>query len=280
MSPATEIPPEVCYRHPNRQSWVLCQRCGRTVCPSCQTQAAVGVQCPTCIREGRAATPRRSRAVVRSVLLGSGVPVVTYALVAVTVVVFLLQQVPGGTVTRAGIYAPALTAVEPWRMITSIFLHGGVLHLALNMFSLFFVGRALEPLLGWARFLTLYLVSGFAGSVAVLLIAAPDGGVLGASGAIFGLLGAFLIIGRRLGANITPMIILVGINLVFGFVVSGVSWQAHVGGLGGGALLALVILRTRRESQRALQTGLVIALVVALVVVAFVGYSVRAGLIG
>ena len=280
MSSETETPAGVCYRHPNLQSWVLCQRCGRTICPSCQTQAAVGVQCPECVREGRASMPRRSRGALRSVLAPGSAPIVTYALTGITVVLFLLQQVTSGTVTRAGIYVPALTALEPWRMITSIFLHGGLLHVGLNMLSLVFVGRALEPLLGRGRFLALYLLSGFAGSVAVLLIGNAYTGVLGASGAIFGLLGAFLLIGRRMGANITPMIILVGINLVLGFVVSGISWQAHVGGLIGGALVALIYLRTRRAAQRNLQIALVTALAAAIVTVTVVGFAVRAGLLG
>jgi membrane associated rhomboid family serine protease len=280
VSSETETPAGVCYRHPNRQSWVLCQRCGRTICPSCQTQAAVGVHCPECVREGRASLPRRSRGVLRAALAPGSAPVVTYVFTGITVVVFLLQQVTSGAVTQAGIYAPAFTAVEPWRMITSIFLHGGLLHVGLNMLSLLFVGRALEPLLGRSRFLALYLFSGFAGSVAVLLLGNAFTGVLGASGAIFGLLGAFLIIGRRMGANITPMIVLVGINLVLGFVVPGISWQAHVGGLIGGALVALVYLRTRRSTQRTVQIALLAGLGAALILIAVVAYAFRVGLVG
>lgn len=238
------------------------------------------MQCPNCVREGRLAAPRRARGAVRALLPGSGVPYITFGLLAVTAVVFLLQQVTSGAVTQAGVYAPALTAAQPWRMFTSIFLHAGILHVGLNMLSLVFVGRALEPLLGHARFLALYLVSGFAGSVAVLLIGAPGTAVLGASGAIFGLLGAFVIVGRRLGANITPMLVLIGINLVFGFIISGISWQAHIGGLAGGALVALVYTKTRRDAQRTLQIGLLAGLVGLLIVITIVGFAFRAGLIG
>jgi len=263
----------VCYRHPDRQSYILCQRCGRTICPQCQTQAAVGVQCPECVREGRASTPRTKPAFITALRSGNA-PVVTYSLIALCVIAFVAQNIPGTVATLVnifGVYRPASTDQLPWTMITSMFLHGSIVHLGLNMFSLFIFGPIMERVLGKARFLVLYLVSGFGGSVAVLLLA-PTSAVLGASGAIFGLMGAFFVIQRRLGANSTYLLVLIGINLVYGFLPgTNISWQAHVGGLVAGAAVAFVYLRTRRVDQKRLQIVLVAAIVLALIVLTLVG---------
>lgn len=258
---------DTCYRHPDRQSYVLCQRCGRTICPECQTQAAVGVQCPECVREGRASMPRRSLGRRASTLLGTagGRPIVTWSIIAVTVVVYLLQQVVPA-VTAYGVFRPVLTFLLPWTPITALFLHGSILHILFNMYSLFVFGPILEHMLGRARFLALYLIAGFGGSVAVALLA-PAGGVLGASGAIFGLMGAYFVIARRLGGNNTQIIIVIALNLVAGFVIPNVSWQAHVGGLVAGCLVAAIYLATRRTADRTRQILLVAGLAAALIAV-------------
>lgn len=255
-----------CYRHPDRQSFIICQRCGRTVCTDCQTQAAVGVHCPECVREGRASIPRRKPALLTAFRSNSNKPVVTYTLIAVTVLMFVLQNLPGSPVNALGIYRPAFTQLLPWTMITSVFLHASILHVLFNMFSLFVFGPILEGMLGRGRFLVLYLVSGFGGSVAVLLLD-PNGGVLGASGAIFGLMGAFFVIQRGLGGNNAQILIVIAINLASGFFISGISWQAHVGGLVAGAAVALVYLRTRRPAQRSTQMLLVAGIVAVLVAI-------------
>lgn len=263
-----------CYRHPDRQSYILCQRCGRTVCAQCQTQAAVGVQCPECIREGRASTPRTKPAFVTS-LRAAHAPVVTYAIIAVCAIVWILQILPGSTVTQSLAMWGPIVPREPWRMLTSVFVHstGGVLHLGLNMLSLFLFGRALEPALGRVRFLVLYLVSGFGGSVAVLLLA-PASVTLGASGAIFGIVGAFFVIQRRIGMNNTGLLILIVVNLVFGFLPgTNISWQAHIGGLAAGVAVAFIYLRTRRVDQRGTQVLLVSLLVGVLVAVSVLGVT-------
>ena len=272
MTSAPDSPDNYCYRHPGRQSFVLCQRCGRTICPECQVQAAVGVHCVECARRDRASAPRANRgrpAFLRN-LTGSDAPVVTFALIAICVVVFILQSVPGLGVTAAlqfkPIYVmPGLGApFEPWRMLTAVFTHGGILHLLLNMYTLFIFGSGLERLLGRWRYLALFLISGFGGSVAVVLLGNPLGPVVGASGAIFGLMGAFFIINRHLGGSSVQLIILVAINLGYGFLVPGVSWQAHVGGIVAGAAVALIYVRTRAIRARNLQVGLLALVVVAL----------------
>ncbi len=267
-----------CYRHPDRQSFVLCQRCGRTICAACQTQAAVGVHCPECVKEARQNAPRQRPFAVRTgraIRSGSGMPVVTYTLIALCVVIYAAQLVSGGAVTEALLYYPPLTAIQPWTLVTAIFIHGSPLHLLSNMFSLFILGRILEPVIGWRRYLALFLVSGLGGSVAVLLVA-PGIAVLGASGAIFGMLAALFIILRRMGQNTTQIVVLIALNLALGFLFPGmVAWQAHVGGLIVGGLIALVYARTANVRQRRVQVMLVGAIVVVLLVITVVAVALQ-----
>ncbi|PXA72226.1 rhomboid family intramembrane serine protease [Cryobacterium arcticum] len=262
-----------CYRHPGRQSFILCQRCGRTICPECQTQAAVGVICPECMREQRQNAPRTKSAARTSFnrLTAPGQPVVTYSIIALTLVVFVLQLIPGLGVTDRLLYAGIYSypgSFEPWRMLTSVFVHstGFIFHVLLNMYTLWIFGQILERMLGRGRFLALYLLSGLAGSLGVLFLASPLTPVVGASGAIFGLMGAFLVIQRKLGGNATQLLILVGINLVIGFLPGlNVAWQAHVGGLIGGAVIGLIFVQTRQRSKRTQQLVLLGGFAVLLV---------------
>ena len=267
MSSAPVDPANFCYRHPDRQSFVFCQRCGRTICPQCQTQAAVGVHCPECVREGRASSPRRPPTIAGALRTTKDQPVVTWSIIALCVIIYGLQLLPNSPVTSALLYYAPYTYTEPWRMITALFVHSptSFLHILFNMFSLFIFGPIMEQMLGRVRFLALYLLSGFGGSVAVLLIA-PGTPVVGASGAIFGLLGAYFVIQRKLGGNATQLLIVIGLNLVIGFLPgTNIAWQAHVGGLIVGAGAALVYLRTRRLDQRLAQvialTGIFVVLV-------------------
>lgn len=266
-----------CYRHPDRQSFVLCQRCLRTICPECQTQGAVGVICPECMAAQRAAqTPVQRRAQRRwsrpragAVAMGGSQPVVTYAIIGVTVLVFLTQLIPNSPVQQllalnSAYLIPSLGSFQPWRLLTVLLVHNGFWHVGFNMLALWMIGRSLEPLLGRWRFLALYLISGLGGSVGVALIA-PGTWVVGASGAIFGLFGALLIIGRHIGANVTGIAIILGINLVIGFLPGfAVAWQAHVGGLIAGVVMGFIYARTRTRRRRALQTVLTVALTVVL----------------
>ena len=271
-----------CYRHPDRQSFVLCQRCLRTICPECQTPAAVGVICPECMRDQqKAQTPAQRKAERRwsrpqAITVRDGRPIVTYAIIGITALVYLVTLIPGfGSTVRNlfAMFAPALYpelmgTTQAWRLLTVMLVHASIWHLALNMLALWMLGRSLEPLLGRARFLTLYLISGLGGSIAIALLGF-DSIAVGASGAIYGLFGALLVIGRHIGANITGIAIVLGINLVISFVplIFGqclVSWQGHLGGLLTGALVGLIFARTRRRSQRPLQIGLLVTLTVLL----------------
>ncbi|GAA1957363.1 rhomboid family intramembrane serine protease [Agromyces allii] len=274
-----------CYRHPDRQSFVLCQRCGRTVCGECQTPAPVGVICPECMREQRASAPRTKPAMVSRFRSAAdrGAPVVTYALIGITALVYLLQWIPGLGVTNALFFSPVfMTEVfpEPWRALTSVFLHSTSLffHILLNMYTLWIFGRLLEPMLGRGRFLALYLISGLAGSIGVVVFADPGSQVLGASGAIFGLMGAFVVIQRRLGGNMTQLYILLAVNLAIGFIPgANISWQAHLGGLIGGALVGLILLETRARTRLGIQIGLLIGLTVVLFAIGWLVASWKIG---
>jgi membrane associated rhomboid family serine protease len=269
-----------CYRHPDRQSFVLCQRCGRTICPECQTPAAVGVICPEDMKEQRRSAPR-SRAPFVTRMTRSSAPLVTYGIMAVCAAVWILQILPvvGAYVTTSLWFAPVYGSLasgdyEPWRMLTSAFTHSpdSIFHILLNMLSVFVFGRVLEPMLGRVRFLALFLLSALGGSLAVEVIGAVMGeplqAVVGASGAIFGLMGAYFVLARKLGGNVGPLLGIIVLNLLLGFVVQGVSWQAHVGGLATGGLVALLLLRARGSRQRGLEVGSLAGLAAAVLVAA------------
>ena len=260
-------PDDFCYRHPDRQSFVLCQRCLRTICGECQTPLPVGVICPECLAEQRkAASANVTRMPRRRVAGLDGKPVVTYTLVIVTSVFYLIGLIPG-----IGLYVQSLLAfqaqlayVQPWRLLTVTLVHASIFHIAFNMLALWALGRSLEPLLGRWRFLALYLLSALGGSVLTALLA-PNTWVVGASGAVWGLLGAMFVIGRHLGANVTAIAVLLGINLVITFLPgSNIAWQAHIGGGLVGALTGVIFARTRKIRQRALQIWLLVAVGVGL----------------
>ena len=267
-----------CYRHPDRQSFVLCQRCMRTICPECQTQGAVGVICPECLaQQAQAQTPAQRKAErrwarPRAVTASDSRPLVTYAIIGITTLAWLIGLIPGvgDTVQNALLFwgpalYPELTGTfEPWRLLTASLVHSGFWHLGLNMLALWMMGRSLEPLLGRGRFLALYVLSALGGAVAVALLSFTTP-VVGASGAIFGLFGALIVIGRHIGANIGGIAIILAINLAIGFVPGfNISWQAHVGGLVVGALAGLIFARTRSPRLRGLQIGLLVGLAAAL----------------
>ncbi|WP_235825177.1 rhomboid family intramembrane serine protease [Agromyces badenianii] len=194
----------------------------------------------------------------------------TYSLIGITLAVFVLQLIPGLGVTNLLYFTPIAVsdiALQPWRLITTVFVHstGLIFHVLLNMYTLWIFGQLLEGLLGRWRFLALYLLSGLAGSVGVVWLSDPSASVVGASGAIFGLMGAFLVIQRRLGGQTTQLFVLLGINLVIGFVPGlNIAWQAHLGGLLAGALIGFIFVETRKRSQQTLQTWLLVAVGIVL----------------
>ena len=276
--PSAQVP--VCPRHPDRPSYVRCQRCGRPACPDCQRAAAVGFQCVDCVNETKRTTPE-----VRSGYGGAvatGRPLVTFGIIAACVVVYALQMlIPGDWVYKQFAYnnifvAPQYGAFEPWRMLTSAFLHSpdSFLHILLNMYTLWIFGQALEPVLGRARFLAVYLISALGGSVGYLLlnpVLVPGQGLVGlvgASGAIFGLFGAMLLVQRQRGGDTRQLWVLIAINGVIGFLIPHIAWQAHLGGLITGGLCAAVLAYTPRGRRQGLLQALGLAAVVVLLVAA------------
>jgi len=287
-APQSEIDSEFCYRHPDRQSFIHCQRCGRTICPQCQTQAAVGVQCPECVREGRAEVRASQGGMLGRLIPRGDAPVVTYVIMGLCVVLYLGQWLTAGALTNAWVLNPSLIATEPWRLITSAFLHSTsfIPHLLFNLYALFIFGPAIERFLGRARYLALYLIGALGGSVGVVLLyqlaVVTEGAsvkwldglfqpasALGASGAIFALMGALLVLRKAMGLQLTQILIVIVVNVAFGFIARGVAWQAHLGGLAVGAAIAGILLATRRENQRRTQilgvAGIAVALALILV---------------
>lgn len=262
-----------CYRHPDRRSFILCQRCGRTICPSCASQAAVGVHCPECVKEARANTPRSrplATRTVRAFRSSSSVPVITYTLIALCVVVYIAQAALGDRLTNQLFFYGPWSTMQPWRYITSLFAHANPLHLLANMFSLFVIGRVLEPAFGRVRFTILYFLGGIGGCVAVLL---TGGSALGASGAIFALLGALFMAVRRIGGSTSQLLVLIVLNLAIGFLVPSIAWEAHIGGLVVGVAVGFIYGRTIGPRNRRRQVLLVVAVAVVLAVVAEVGLA-------
>jgi membrane associated rhomboid family serine protease len=178
-------------------------------------------------------------------------------------IIWLLQIVPGLGLTDKLAFVPVSVFVEPWRMITAGFAHdpSNPLHILLNMYSLYIFGSVLEPMIGRWRFLAVWLISIFGGSVAVMYLNTPDTWVLGASSGIFGLMASYFVVLRALGDRSRGLIGLIGINLVFGFLMPGVSWQAHLGGLLAGGAMTAVFTNARGSKQAQLVGGILVALV-------------------
>lgn len=250
-----------CYRHPDREAYVRCQRCERFICPECQVESSVGFLCP----DDAGGTPSQvNRQRIRSMQLGK--PRVTLTLLVITTAIYLLQLSPfGRTIEIYFSYTPIATTIAPWQMITAAFLHGSWLHLIFNMYTLYIFGQVLEPMLGRARYLALYLIAALGGSVAVLIFSDPTSSVLGASGAIYGLMGAYFILLRAIGQRPGQLMGLIAINLVFSFLNPGISWQAHIGGLVVGGIVAAIYAGTRKVEQKGMQIAGLVVLVAVLV---------------
>jgi membrane associated rhomboid family serine protease len=241
-----------CYRHPDRETGVTCSECGRPICPDCMVFAPVGIRCPDHASQAQG-TARVSQGMRRASYEGTGA-LVTKVLVAINVGVYLLELGMGGNINgtgneiyRKGVLAgPFVADGEWWRLFTSMFLHYGPLHLGLNMLALWWFGSAVEQVLGRGRYLLLYIVSGLAGSAGAL-IASPNSLTVGASGAIFGILGSAFVLERQrtyvLGGGAGALIVL---NIVFSLAVPGISIGGHLGGLAGGALGTLALSRFGR----------------------------------
>lgn len=252
-NPDPQAPP-VCPRHPDRVSYVRCKRCDRPACPDCQRPTSVGVLCVDCERDisRQQASTRPRNAMGAS--MGKRTPYVTYTLIGLCVLAYLGQMVAPQIVEQLGIFAPFRALAMPWTFFTAGFLHGGILHIALNMYALWIVGQYLEQALGHVRYAAVYLVSVLGGHTAVYLIADSLSqswytGTLGASGGVFGLFAAMFIVNRHLGGQTAQILVLIALNLVITFTVPGISWQGHLGGLVIGAAVTAGMFALRPKAS-------------------------------
>jgi membrane associated rhomboid family serine protease len=272
-----------CYRHPDRETYIRCQRCGRYICPDCMRQAAVGFQCPECVAEG-AATVRQPRTVYGGHVAAHS-DVVTKTLIGINLAVFVIILLTGGVSSAVlsrlamigdvgyieGIGASGGVADGAvWRLLTSVFVHVEPLHLAFNMIALWIFGPTLESLLGRLRYLLLYLLCGLAGSVAVYLLTPPLAATVGASGAVFGLLGAMLVVSIKRGYDVRGLLGLLAINAVFSLIGAGISWQGHLGGFLAGLVLGAGIAYAPTERRSAVQGAVFAGLLVLCVLLVVV----------
>ena len=262
-----------CYRHPDRETGLSCSECGRPICVDCMTVAPVGIRCPDHAGSRPRQTPKPVRSVQRTAarqgIVISGEAWVTKLLVALNVLVYLITVAQGAGINNPGgslfanwwLDAPQVHQGDWWRLITAAFLHASILHIAFNMWALWWLGSVVESALGWWRFLLVYCVAGLAGSAGAL-IASPNVVTVGASGAIFGLLGAGLVLEYRatgrLGGSFLTMIIL---NLVITVAVPGISIGGHLGGLIGGILATSVIV-ARHQPRETVDVPTAFAMVV------------------
>jgi membrane associated rhomboid family serine protease len=279
-SPSTE---RTCYRHPDRRAGVICQRCDRPICPDCMKTASVGFHCPECTKQGKQKVYTRANIAVLNR------PVLTQIIIAINVAVFVaglfyessdaLAGEAGGFTRVGGLLGDSLffsdvglvkgvAGGEWWRIVTGGFLHAGLIHIGFNMYLLYMLGSILEPALGRLRFGAIYLTSLLCGSLGVLLIS-PDQITVGASGAVFGLMGALFYAQRAQGIDpfSTGIGTTIGINLLLTFTIPGISIGGHIGGLVGGLLSAYLLY----EGGRSMGKDQALAAVVGLGVVAAVG---------
>jgi membrane associated rhomboid family serine protease len=261
-----------CYRHSSRETGVSCSNCGRPICPDCMTATSVGMRCPECSKQ---------KTKVRTAATLTGRPQLTYVLIAINVAAFLATMAGGGGISgRAGsvynsgfLYGPYVADGDWWRIATSGFLHAGLLHIAFNMYFLYFLGTLLEPAIGKVRFGLIYVVSLFGGSVGALLLS-PNSATVGASGAVFGLMGAAILAMRARG--IDPMQSGLGVtlllNLAITFLIPGIAIGGHLGGLAAGFIVGYFMFEVadRRRLPARLVYGVSVVLAVGLAIAAVV----------
>ena len=275
-TPPSGVP--TCYRHPSRETHIRCQRCDRPICPDCMRDAAVGFQCPECVAEGRKTT--RAGRTAFGGLRPTNAGTTSFVLIGINALVWLMILASGGNSSRilawlelrpnglclnaaggfdttravcsgSGEWLPGVYDGAYWQLLTSTFTHVQPLHIAFNMFALYVLGPQLELAIGRLRFLALYLLSGLTGSALVYWASPEFQATVGASGAIFGLMGALLVVAYKMRANTQQILMWIGINFVFTVMVSNISWQGHLGGFLGGLVIAAILVYSPRGPSRA-----------------------------
>jgi membrane associated rhomboid family serine protease len=245
---------DTCYRHPDRETGLHCSNCGRPICAECMTHAAVGIRCPECAGQ-RTVAQRAGFTLPR-------MPFVTYALIAANIILFVLTNrvAASGGLFSAGnlnslgerlvLFGPSVANGDDYRLLSAAFIHYGILHIAVNMYALFLLGGAFERYAGPVRFAAVYFTSALTGSFGALLVT-PHAATAGASGAIFGIMGALFVLERQRGMALlqSPIGGLILINLLITFGIPGISIGGHIGGLIGGVICGWLVLELAEKRR-------------------------------
>jgi membrane associated rhomboid family serine protease len=269
-------PAQTCSWHPDRATGLTCARCGRPACPQCLTPASVGFHCRACVAQAQA-TQRTGRTVAGG-KLGQR-PLVSMVLIGINLAFFVVTALQARSVMNLapsslfvqGALVPAQVASgEYWRLVSAGFLHENLIHIGTNMISLYILGLPLERILGRARFVTIYLLSLLGSAVSVMLFSHEFTPTIGASGAIYGLMGALVVTFRKLGFDLRQLLVVVALNVYITFSVAGISWQGHLGGFVVGAVIGAAMVyppqRLRREWLWGSVIGMVIVLMALLII--------------
>ncbi|MEU7035469.1 rhomboid family intramembrane serine protease [Streptomyces sp. NPDC046237] len=267
MEPQSGLPR--CYRHPDVETGIRCTRCDKPICPQCMVSASVGFQCPDCVRNGSGAGHAPDANQPRTLAGGrvaSDGRLITKILIAINLALFIAVQVAGDRLVDemsliGYAFSPPLAEIvgvadgEWYRLLTSTVLHQEIPHFLFNMLGLWVIGGIVEPELGRVRYAALCLLSGLSGSALAYLLAAPNQPSLGASGVVFGLIGAWAVLTRRQRYDMRPVALFVALSLLLTFTRPGISWEAHIGGLVGGALVTYGLLHAPRARRNLVQYG-------------------------
>ncbi|MET8971039.1 rhomboid family intramembrane serine protease [Streptomyces hydrogenans] len=265
----TQSGPPHCYRHPGTETGIRCTRCEKPICPECMISASVGFQCPDCVRTG-SGTGHAADANQARTLAGGRVRtddrLVTKVLIGICVLVYGLVLILGDRfvdelVLIGYAYNPLLGEVvgvadgEWYRLLTATVLHQEPWHILFNLLGLWVIGGIVEPELGRSRYALLCLLSGLSGSVLAYVVAAPNQPSLGASGIVYGLIGAWVVLARRRRHDMRPVVLFVALSLLMTFTRPGISWEAHVGGLVAGVLVTYALVGAPRSRRELIQYG-------------------------
>lgn len=267
-----------CYRHPDREAYISCQRCGRKICPDCMRDASVGFHCPECVAE--AARTVRSPRTLAGGTVSARQGIVSMSLIGINVAAYVLTLAAGGTssnffqqgamlsanaVNQAGTMLTGVAGGGYWRLLTSAFLHEGTLHILFNMYALYLFGPIVERALGVRRFIAAYLTMAIVASVFVYWLSEPRGLTIGASGAVFGLFAMALVLLHKAKQDVSFLLVMLVINAVISFQ-GNISWQGHLGGFLAGLILGATFAYAPRERRTQIQLLVFAALWIGIVV--------------
>ena len=256
-----------CYRHPDREAYIACQRCERMICPDCMRDASVGFHCPSCVSEG-AKSVRTPRTMAGGAISAYD-RLVSKILIGLNVVAYIAQLATedkaGSVFQRGAMQSYAVADGDYWRLLTAAFLHASLLHIAFNMYALYLFGPFAEKALGTVRFIAAYVTAAIASSVFVYWLEKPEVATIGASGAVFGLFGLVLVLLLKAKQDVRTLLVLLAINAVISLQ-GNISWQGHLGGFVAGCLLGAAFAYAPRDRRRAVQVAVFAVLWVAMVV--------------